>query len=89
MAEWSVFYIPGVSWIPSHGLFKYCDYEKLHECVHGCESGMIGLCRALAEDSMGHKMLQKLGWKKGEGLGKNSKGITEPVCTLHIHLPYN
>jgi hypothetical protein len=28
---------------------------------------------------VGHKMLQKLGWKKGEGLGKGSKGRTEPV----------
>ena len=42
--------------------------------------------RALPEDSVGHKMLQKLGWKKGEGLGKGSKGITEPV---NIPFPYH
>ncbi|CAI8034446.1 Angiogenic factor with G patch and FHA domains 1 [Geodia barretti] len=35
--------------------------------------------RAIGEESVGHKMLKKLGWKKGEGLGKGSKGRTEPV----------
>ena len=35
--------------------------------------------RALSEESIGHMMLKKLGRKKGEGLGKNSKGIIEPV----------
>ena len=55
-----------------------------------CEGSLLGVRRALAEDSVGHKMLQKLGWKKGEGLGKNSKGMTEPVrvyvCTLLAHI---
>ena len=54
------------------------------------EGGVFGLCRALAEDSVGHKMLQKLGWKKGEGLGKNSKGITEPVrIRIHVYSAWN
>ena len=35
--------------------------------------------RALSEENIGHKMLKKLSWKKEEGLGKNSKGITEPM----------
>ena len=37
MVNWLVFYIPSVSWIPAHGLFKYSDYEKLHECVRVSE----------------------------------------------------
>ena len=29
--------------------------------------------------AFGHKMLQKMGWKKGKGLGANENGISEPV----------
>ena len=26
-------------------------------------------------------MMEKMGWKDGEGLGKDSTGLKEPVCT--------
>lgn len=32
--------------------------------------------------NIGMKMLMKMGWKEGKGLGKNEDGIAEPVCTL-------
>ena len=30
-------------------------------------------------DNIGYQMLQKLGWKEGEGLGQEGQGITQPV----------
>ncbi|XP_030763681.1 bromodomain-containing protein 4 isoform X2 [Sitophilus oryzae] len=33
----------------------------------------------IKEDNIGFKMLQKLGWTEGEGLGQNSAGIVEPI----------
>lgn len=33
----------------------------------------------IKEDNIGFKMLQKLGWNEGQGLGTNSCGIVEPV----------
>lgn len=41
----------------------------------------------LKEDNIGFKMLQKLGWTEGQGLGSKSTGIVEPVnkyVLLHI-----
>lgn len=36
----------------------------------------------LKEDNVGFKMLQKLGWSEGQGLGANASGIIEPVNKL-------
>jgi hypothetical protein len=33
----------------------------------------------LSEDNAGRKMLMKMGWMQGKGLGKNEDGIIEPV----------
>ncbi|XP_059830479.1 angiogenic factor with G patch and FHA domains 1 isoform X1 [Hypanus sabinus] len=33
----------------------------------------------ICDDNKGRKMLEKMGWKKGEGLGKGSCGIKEPI----------
>lgn len=33
----------------------------------------------LSEDNIGYRMLQKLGWQQGQGLGQAGAGIVEPV----------
>lgn len=33
----------------------------------------------LKEDNVGFQLLQKLGWKEGQGLGAEGTGILEPV----------
>lgn len=33
----------------------------------------------IKEDNIGFKMLQKLGWTEGQGLGQNNAGIVDPV----------
>ncbi|XP_063909039.1 arginine-glutamic acid dipeptide repeats protein-like isoform X2 [Zophobas morio] len=33
----------------------------------------------IKEDNIGFKMLQKLGWSQGQGLGSNGAGIVEPI----------
>lgn len=38
--------------------------------------------KMIPEENKGHKMMQKMGWKLGEGLGKQSSGITEPINVL-------
>lgn len=34
---------------------------------------------AINEENKGRQMLEKMGWKSGEGLGKDRAGITEPI----------
>lgn len=36
-------------------------------------------CREISEVNKGRKMLEKMGWKKGEGLGKEGTGMKDPV----------
>ena len=38
--------------------------------------------KPLATTSVGGKLLQKMGWKRGEGLGKRGQGITEPMVAI-------
>ena len=33
----------------------------------------------LNAENVGFKMLQKFGWKEGQGLGKSNQGVVEPV----------
>ncbi|KAF7250476.1 Angiogenic factor with G patch and FHA domains 1 [Varanus komodoensis] len=38
----------------------------------------------ISDSNRGHKMLEKMGWKKGEGLGKSGGGIKDPI-KLQLH----
>ncbi|NXI55716.1 AGGF1 factor, partial [Chloroceryle aenea] len=38
----------------------------------------------ISNSNKGHKMLEKMGWKKGEGLGKDGGGMTDPIH-LQLH----
>ena len=37
------------------------------------------LYSAISSENKGHKLLQKMGWKEGQSLGKSEDGISEPV----------
>lgn len=41
----------------------------------------FGVCRNIASTNKGFQMLSKLGWSKGQKLGKNETGILEPVSS--------
>lgn len=38
--------------------------------------------KKLDKDNKGLQLLTRMGWKEGQGLGKNESGITEPVLKL-------
>lgn len=38
--------------------------------------------REISEVNKGRKMLEKMGWKKGEGLGKEGTGMKDPVRSI-------
>ncbi|XP_072039053.1 uncharacterized protein [Amphiura filiformis] len=38
--------------------------------------------RAISDTNVGRKMLEKMGWKEGKGLGKGDSGIKEPIQVL-------
>jgi hypothetical protein len=40
---------------------------------------LVSTSKPISEENIGNKMLRKMGWKSGEGLGANKDGITEPV----------
>ncbi|CAF4761124.1 unnamed protein product, partial [Rotaria sp. Silwood2] len=33
----------------------------------------------LGDSNVGHKLLQKMGWQEGAGLGRREQGIIEPI----------
>ena len=40
------------------------------------------IVKSISTENKGHQMMQKMGWKVGEGLGKESSGIREPINVL-------
>jgi hypothetical protein len=42
----------------------------------------VSASKPIPDDNIGNKMLKKMGWKSGEGLGANNDGIREPVSVF-------
>lgn len=38
-----------------------------------------GLKKGISEDNIGHRLLKRMGYKKGDGLGKKKSGRTKPI----------
>ena len=83
----------GPGYPDAHPFFERCDpdtYQVVggyaaHTALRGGEqrrrkASQAGpSARPLASSNRGFAMLEKMGWKQGEGLGTNKEGMTEPV----------
>ncbi|XP_041884825.1 angiogenic factor with G patch and FHA domains 1 isoform X2 [Corvus kubaryi] len=48
------------------------------------DDGSASVHIEISNSNKGHKMLEKMGWKKGEGLGKDGGGMKDPI-QLELH----
>lgn len=51
-------------------------------CAHGTclDDGLFSVrTQPIGEENRGFRLLKKMGWKQGQGLGVNGDGITVPV----------
>lgn len=69
-----------------HHMGDYIPPEELENFLSKCnDAASRKAAREAAEkakiqaDNVGHKLLSKMGWKEGEGLGSSRKGIADPI----------
>ncbi|XP_063367035.1 angiogenic factor with G patch and FHA domains 1 isoform X2 [Cydia amplana] len=53
--------------------------DKVGSSHHSEKTQSADLDTFIAPENKGFKLLQKMGWSKGEGLGRDSQGDTEPI----------
>ena len=52
---------------------------KLNPVKRTISAHAVSLQKPIGEDNIGNKLLRKMGWKTGQGLGKDGSGITTPI----------
>ncbi len=71
--------IQGSNLVLNKGKF-YADRAKERREKHSLDvPGAENTNQITSEESKARKMMEKMGWKEGKGLGREEKGITEPV----------
>lgn len=63
--------------------------ERTFPCVrinvlcHFTFSGFVGEnAQPISENNIGNRMLQNMGWTPGSGLGRDGKGLAEPIQAM-------
>ncbi|XAR63422.1 hypothetical protein NMG60_11023354 [Bertholletia excelsa] len=76
-----------------HHMGDFIPPEELQKFLASCND--VTAQRAAREaaerakiqaDNVGHKLLSKMGWKEGEGLGSSGKGIANPITAGNVKL---
>ncbi|XP_038983831.1 SURP and G-patch domain-containing protein 1-like protein [Phoenix dactylifera] len=76
-----------------HHMGDYIPPEELEKFLAACnDAAAQKAAREAAEkakiqaDNIGHKLLSKMGWKEGEGLGSDKSGRADPVMAGNVKL---
>eukprot|EP00262_Sarcandra_glabra_P011755 TRINITY_DN2891_c0_g1_i2.p1 TRINITY_DN2891_c0_g1~~TRINITY_DN2891_c0_g1_i2.p1 ORF type:complete len:435 (-),score=108.83 TRINITY_DN2891_c0_g1_i2:369-1673(-) len=76
-----------------HHMGDYIPQEELEKFLSTCnDAAAQKAAREAAEkakiqaDNVGHKLLSKMGWKEGEGLGSSKSGRADPVMAGNVKL---
>ncbi|XP_061349042.1 SURP and G-patch domain-containing protein 1-like protein [Gastrolobium bilobum] len=74
-----------------HHMGDYIPLEELEKFMASCnDAAALKHAKESAErakiqaDNVGHKLLSKMGWKEGEGLGSSRKGISDPIMAGNV-----
>ncbi|XP_057450740.1 SURP and G-patch domain-containing protein 1-like protein [Lotus japonicus] len=74
-----------------HHMDDFIPPEELNKFLASCndaaaqKAALEAAERAkIQADNVGHKLLSKMGWKEGEGLGGSRKGISDPIMAGNI-----
>ncbi|KMT01728.1 hypothetical protein BVRB_9g211820 isoform A [Beta vulgaris subsp. vulgaris] len=65
-----------------HHMGDYIPLEELENFMAKCNdvaAQKVADKAKIQADNVGHKLLSKMGWKEGEGLGSSRKGIADPI----------
>ncbi|XP_040994213.1 SURP and G-patch domain-containing protein 1-like protein isoform X2 [Juglans microcarpa x Juglans regia] len=76
-----------------HHMGDYIPPEELEKFLASCnDAAAQKSAREAAEkakiqaDNVGHKLLSKMGWKEGEGLGSSKSGIADPIMASNVKM---
>lgn len=74
-----------------HHMGDYIPPEELENFLAKCNDAAVQKAAKEAADkakiqadNVGHKLLSKMGWKEGEGLGSSRKGIADPISAGNV-----
>ncbi|XP_011007345.1 PREDICTED: SURP and G-patch domain-containing protein 1-like protein isoform X1 [Populus euphratica] len=83
--------LQAASSIKGHHMGDYIPPEELEKFLATCND--VAATKAAKEaaerariqaDNVGHKLLSKMGWKEGEGLGSSRSGISNPIMAGNV-----
>ncbi|KAF7824518.1 SURP and G-patch domain-containing protein 1-like protein isoform X1 [Senna tora] len=76
-----------------HHMGDYIPLEELEKFMANCnDAAAQKAAKEAAErakiqaDNVGHRLLSKMGWKEGEGLGSSGNGISDPIMAGNVKM---